>query len=83
MDVKKSIVNIGLYEIYTGKTREAKMWTNQYNRNPFGIGDMLYIISLEKKNKKEPTGEINPQTGKKIYKEVPDKFEYWLDRFTI
>ena len=83
LDVKKSIVNIGLYEIYTGKTREAKMWTSQYNRNPFEIGDILYIISLEKKNKKEPTGEINPQTGKKIYKEVPDKFEYWLDRFTI
>lgn len=83
LDVKKSIVNIGLYEIYTGKTREAKMWTSQYNRNPFEIGDMLCIISLEKKNKKEPTGDINPQTGKKIYKEVPDKFEYWLDRFTI
>jgi hypothetical protein len=44
---------------------------------------MLCIISFEKKNKKEPTGDINPQTGKKIYKEVPDKFEYWLDRFTI
>ena len=83
LDVKKSIVNIGLYEIYTGKTREVKMWTSQYNRNPFEIGDMLYIISLEKKNKKEPTGEINSQTSKKIYKEVPDKFEYWLDRFTI
>ncbi len=83
LDVKKSVVNIGLYEIYTGKTREAKMWTSQYNRNPFEIGDMLYIISLEKKNKKEPTGEINPQTGKKIYKEVSDKFEYWLDRFTV
>lgn len=83
LDVKKSIVNIGLYEIYTGKTREVKMWTSQYNRNPFEIGDVLHIISLEKKNKKEPTGEINPQTGKKIYKEVLDKFEYWLNRFTI
>lgn len=83
LDVKKSIVNIGLYEIYTGKTREAKMWTSNYNRNPFEIGDMMYIISLEKKNKKEPTGEINSVTGKKIYREVLDKFEYWLDRFTI
>ena len=83
LDVKKSIVNIGLYEIYTGKTREVKMWISQYNRNPFEIGDVLHIISLEKKNKKEPTGEINPQTGKKIYKEVLDKFEYWLNRFTI
>ena len=44
---------------------------------------ILYIISLEKKNKKEPTGEINPVTGKKIYKEVPDKFEFWLSKFVI
>ena len=33
--------------------------------------------------KKEPTGEINPVTGKKIYKEVPDKFEFWLSKFVI
>lgn len=83
LDIKKSIVNIHLFEIYSGKTRDAKMWTSQYNRSPFDLGSVLYIISLEKKNKKEPTGEINPQTGKKIYKEVPDKFEFWLSKFTI
>ena len=59
------------------------MWTSQYNRNPFDLGAILYIISLEKKNKKEPTGEINPTTGKKIYKEVHDKFEFWLSKFVI
>lgn len=83
LDIKKSIVNIHLFEIYSGKTRDVKMWTSQYNRSPFDLGSVLYIISLEKKNKKEPTGEINPQTGKKIYKEVPDKFEFWLSKFTI
>lgn len=83
LDIKKSIVNVHLFEIYSGKTRDVKMWTSQYNRNPFDLGSILYIISLEKKNKKEPTGEINPQTGKKIYKEVPDKFEFWLSRFAI
>ena len=83
LDIKKSIVNVHLFEIYSGKTREVKMWTNQYNRNPFDLGAILYIISLEKKNKKEPTGEINPVTGKKIYKEVPDKFEFWLSKFVI
>lgn len=83
LDIKKSIVNVHLFEIYSGKTREVKMWTNQYNRNPFDLGAILYIISLEKKNKKEPTGEINPVTGKKIYKEVPDKFEFWLNKFVI
>lgn len=83
LDIKKSIVNVHLFEIYSGKTREVKMWTSQYNRNPFDLGAILYIISLEKKNKKEPTGEINPVTGKKIYKEVPDKFEFWLSKFVI
>ena len=83
LDIKKSVVNIALYEIYSGKTREVKMWTSQYNRNPFNIGDIIYIISLEKKHKKEPTGEINEKTGKKIYRDVPDKFEYWLSKFTV
>lgn len=83
LDIKKSVVNIGLYEIYSGKTREVKIWTSQYNKNPFSLGNILYIISLDKKHKKEPTGEINEVTGKKIYKEVPDKFEYWLGRFII
>lgn len=83
LDIKKSIVNVHLFEIYSGKTRDVKMWTSQYNRSPFDLGSILYIISLEKKNKKEPTGEINPQTGKKIYKEVPNKFEFWLNKFAI
>lgn len=83
LDVKKSVVNIGLYEIYSGKTREVKMWTSQYNKNPLGLGNILYIISLDKKLKKEPTGEIDEVTGKKVYREVPDKFEYWLGRFIV
>lgn len=83
LDEKKSIVNISLYEIYSGKTREVKMWTSQFDRNPFAEKDILNIHTLEKKNKKEPTGEINPKTGKKIYAEVPDKFEFWLKAYTI
>ena len=79
----KTVTNITLYEIYSGKTRQVKMWTNQYNKEPFDETDILYIISLEKKNKKEPTGEINPKTGKKIYADVPDKFEYWLKKFIV
>lgn len=79
----KTVTNITLYEIYSGKTRQVKMWTNQYNKEPFDETDVLYIISIEKKNKKEPTGEINPETGKKIYADVPDKFEYWLKKFIV
>lgn len=82
-EVKKTITNISLYEIYSGKTRKVKIWTSQYNRNPFEEKDVLYVISLEKKNKKEPTGEINPATGKKIYCDVEGEYEYWLKDFSI
>lgn len=83
LSVTKSIVNIQLYEIYSGKTQKVKMWTTQYKKNPFDEGDILYLKSVEKKHKKEPSGEINTKTGKKIYKDVPDKFEFWLKNFTI
>ena len=79
----KYLTIITLYEIFSGKTRQVKMWTSQYSKSRFEVGAILYIISLEKKNKKEPTGEINPETGKKIYADVPDKFEYWLKKFIV
>ena len=79
----KYLTTSTIYELYSGKTREIKMWTSQYNKNPFELGSIIYILKLNKKHKKEPTGEINPDTGKKIYTDVPDKFEYWLDSFII
>jgi DNA polymerase-3 subunit alpha len=79
----KSITRIQLYEIFSGKNREVKIWTSQINKNPICKSDILNIHVIEKKNKKEPTGEINPNTGKKIYADVPDKFEYWLKSYTI
>lgn len=83
LDEKKTVTNISLYEIYSGKTRKVKMWTSQFSRNPFSEKDLLNIHGIKKKHKKEPTGEINPKTGKKIYADVPDKFEYWLKAYTI
>lgn len=83
LDEKKTVTNISLYEIYSGKTRKVKMWTSQFSRNQFSEKDLLNIHVIEKKHKKEPTGEINPKTGKKIYADVPDKFEYWLKAYTI
>lgn len=83
LDEKKTVTNISLYEIYSGKTRKVKMWTSQFSRNPFSEKDLLNIHVIEKKHKKDPTGEINPKTGKKIYADVPDKFEYWLKAYTI
>jgi len=82
LDVKKSIVNISAYEIHSGKTRQLKMWANQYNKLPFALGDILYISSIDKKNKREPNGSMD-DSGKKIWVDIPDKFEYWLNRFTI
>ena len=83
VDVKKSIANIQLYEIRTGKIRETRMWSSQYHKYPVQVGNIISISSLEKKNKKEPTGEVDEVTGKRIYRDVPDKFEYWLNKFTI
>ena len=83
LEVLKTVTNITLYEIYSGKTRQVKMWTNQYNKEPFDETDVLYIISRDKKNQREPTGEINPKTGKKIYKDIPNKYEYWLKKFIV
>lgn len=83
LDIKKSVVNVTLYEIYSGKTRQVKMWASNYNHLPFNETDILYITKLEKKPKKEPTGEVDPNTGKKIYRPVPDKFEYWLSAYRI
>ena len=83
LEVKKSITNIEAFEIFSGKTRQLKMWSSQYNRKPFELGNILYISSLEKKNKREPSGEIDELTGKKIYKNVPNKFEYWLQKYII
>ena len=83
LETKKTVVNINLYELYSGKTREVKMWTSQFNKSVFEKGDILFITSVEKKNKKEPSGEIDEFTGKKIYVEVPDKFEFWLKQYYI
>lgn len=83
LETKKTVVNINLYELYSGKTREVKMWTSQFNKSVFEEGDILFITSVEKKNKKEPSGEIDEFTGKKIYVEVPDKFEFWLKQYYI
>lgn len=83
LEVLKSVVNVKLHEIQTGKLREVKMWARNFNSHPFSEGDILFVTSIKKDNKKEPTGEINPQTGKKIYKAVPDKFEHWLQSYII
>lgn len=83
LEVLKSITKAKVYCINNGKTHGIKMWTTQYNKNPFSLGDFIYISKLDKKNKKRPTNEINPKTGKKIYEDIEGKFEAWLNTYTI
>ena len=79
----KAVTRLRLFEIYSGKTRECNIWNNQWNRYPANCGSIIQIFKLEKKFKREPTGEINPETGKKKYKDIPGQYEYWLQSYQI
>lgn len=79
----KYMTMVTLYEIYSGKTRQVKMWTSRFNQGRFNIGNVIYITQIDKKPKREPTGNIDPVTGKKEYADVPNKFENWLSRYYI
>ena len=85
IEKKKSIVNISLYEVYTGETRKVKMWMRQFfneyqDSDACEMGDILYLTkdSYDKKNQTERTDQINPKNGKPIYVPIPDKYEFWL-----
>ena len=82
VEKKQTIVNTDLYEIYSGEHRFVKQWRSQHDKQPFSEKDILNIYKIEKKNQREPSGEIDPKTGKKIYISVPDKWEYWLSGYS-
>ena len=81
LEVMKSIVKANVYQIKNGNIREVKLWTNQFNRNPFKQGDFLYVRDFDIKPLKTPTGETNPETGKRIYREVEGTEEYWMPKY--
>lgn len=80
---KKTIVNAKLYEIYSGETREVKIWTSSFDHLPFAEKDMLRIAEISKQNKREATDRINPVTGKKVWQDIPDQYEFWLKRYSV
>ena len=80
---KKTIVNAELYEIYSGETREVKIWTSSFDHLPFAEKDMLRIAEISKQNKREATDRINPVTGKKVWQDIPDQYEFWLKRYSV
>ena len=82
VDKKKTIVDINLYEVHTGITRKLKMWASQYDKEPFDGGMFINLISIEKKNKREPSDKFN-DNGKRIWVEVPDVYEYWVKQYSV
>lgn len=82
LDKKKSVVNLVAFSIQKGRRTELKQWTSNYEKNPYVEGDFLFITDVDKKYKTEPTGELD-ERGKKIRKEIPDQFEYWLKSYEI
>ena len=77
----KSIVKTNVYRIKNGEIIETKMWSSQYHKNMFNQGDFLFVKSFDVKPQKEPTGEVNKETGKKIYKEVEGTKEFWIPKY--
>jgi len=42
----------------------------------------LFIVSLQKKPKREATGEVD-EKGRKIYRDAPNRHEFWLQSYEI
>lgn len=79
----KKLKTIELYEVYSGKKRTVKMWESQFNRIPFEQKNFLMVRKIEKKNKRQPSDQINPKTGKQIWVDVPNEFEFWLEGYEV
>lgn len=84
LDVKgKKLKTIELYEVYSGKKRTVKMWESQFNRMPFEQKNFLMVRKIEKKNKRQPSNLVNQKTGKQIWVDVPNEFEFWLEGYEV
>lgn len=84
LDIKgKKLKTIELYEVYSGKKRTVKIWESQFNRIPFEQKEFLMVRKIEKKNKRQPSDQINSKTGKPIWVDVPNEFEFWLEGYEV
>ena len=79
----KAVTRLKLYSIHDGKTHECNIWNKEWEKELGRENDLIFLYGTRKQNKREPTGEINPKTGKKIYRDIPDQFEYWLTGYEI
>lgn len=84
LDIKgKKLKTIELYEVYSGKKRTVKIWESHFNRIPFEQKNFLMVRKIEKKNKRQPSNQINLKTGKQIWVDVPNEFEFWLEGYEV
>ena len=84
LNIGKSLTTMELYEIYSGKQRNLKIWTRSFDSHPFAEGNMICINKVSKKLKQIPSDEINPKTGKKIWINDPSgEKEFWLESWDV
>ena len=82
LDIKRSIVNVDIYSVNSGKTHHVRQWRRSYDGNPYSEGDLLYVYKIDKKHKRVPSGEYDVN-GKQIWVEDPNELEYWLSSYTV
>ena len=83
VEVKPKIIHISLYDPRTGKEIETKMWRSNYEKLPFDSRTVLKIPEFKQTIKREPTGDVNKETGKRIYAPVPGKYEIWIEQYRV
>ena len=74
---------VTLYEITTSEIRTVNLWGNSFKDQEFFEGDLIYIYTLKKDFKRQPSDEINPKTGKVVWKPIPGEYEFWLQSYTV
>ena len=83
IDSKKSMSNISLYSIQSGKLQSCKCWNSTMRDQYEGTvliknGDIIRVLNVDKVEKKEKSNFVDPNTGKYIYQTVDGEYEYWL-----
>lgn len=83
IDSKKSMSNISLYSIQSGKIQSCKCWNSTMRDQYEGTvliknGDIIRVLNVGKVQKKEKSNFVDPNTGKYIYQTVDGVYEYWL-----
>lgn len=80
LTVKQKIIYAEVYHIKSGKTHEIRQWRRDYEANPYDVGDILYICSIDKKNKRKPKKDENGNTK---WIEVEDEFDYFMNSYYV